>query len=92
MAKKRRVATRRKTADPLGVLGGKREIIPVHDVKGPIYAVVLHQRGSSKARRGKKRGRLQDKPIIIITVGNGGRCVKHEFDEVVYYVCGGSES
>jgi len=29
--------------------------------------------------------------MIIIVVG-GGRCVKHEFDEVIYYVCGGSYS
>jgi hypothetical protein len=97
MAKKQRLK-RRKTADPLGVLGDKGGKIPVHrnDVKGPIYAAVLHPGrtagSSSKPRRGKTSRKLEDKPIIIITVGRGGRCVKHEFDEVVYYVCGGTES
>ncbi len=87
MAKKQRRSQRRKTAGSLGV-------IPVHrnDVKGPIYAVALDPR-SSKSRRGKtRRMETKDKPIIIIVVGRGGRCVKHEFDEVVYWVCGGSES
>jgi uncharacterized membrane protein len=61
-------------------------------VKGPIYAVALDPR-PSKSRRGKTRSmKKKDKPIIIIVVGRGGRCVKHEFDEVVYWVCGGSES
>lgn len=101
MAKKQRLLQRRKTADPLGVLGDKGGIIPVHvnDVKGPIYAVVLDPRGtadsSSKPRRGKTSRimkRKKNKPIIVIVVGNGGRCVKHEFDEVVYWVCGGSYS
>lgn len=70
-------------------------MIPVHpnDVKGPIHAVVLNPRGTgstSKSRRGKAL--KEDKPIIIIVVGRGGRCVKHEFDEVIYWVCGGSYS
>ena len=87
MAKKQRLLQRGKAAGPLGV-------IPVHgnDVKGPIYAVVLDPR-ASKPRRGKTRSmKKKDKPIIIIVVGRGGRCVKHEFDEVIYWVCGGSES
>jgi hypothetical protein len=97
MAKKRRLVKRRKTADPLGVLGDTAGIIPVHrnDLKGPIYAAVLGPRGtadsSSKRRRGTSR-QMVNKPIIIIVVGKGGRCVKHEFAEVIYYVCGGSYS
>jgi len=97
MAKKRRLVKRLKTADPLGVLGDMAGKIPVHrnDLKGPIYATVLDPRGtadsSSKPRRGTSR-MMVPKPIIIIVVGNGGRCKKHEFAEVIYYVCGGALS
>jgi hypothetical protein len=95
MAKKRRLVTRRKTADALGILGDMAGTIPVHrnDLKGPIYATVLDPRGgtSSEPRRGTSR-QMVHKPIIIIVVGKGGRCVKHEFAEVIYYVCGGSLS
>ena len=94
MAKKRKLVKRRKTAGPLGVLGDMAGIIPVHpnDLKGQIYAAVLDPRGtSSKPRRGTSR-HMVPKPIIIIVVGNGGRCVKHEFRDVIYYVCGGSYS
>jgi hypothetical protein len=100
MATKRRRLQRRKTAGPFGVLGDKGRTIPVHvnDVKGPIYAVALDPRGTagpSKSRRGKTARTMKqkkDKPIIIIVVGRGGRCVKHEFDEVIYWVCGGTYS
>ena len=85
---------RRKTVDPLGIIGDKGRVIPVHpnDVKGPIHAVVLEPRGSSKSKRSKSARALKDKPIVIIVVGHGGRCVKHEFDEVIYWVCGGTYS
>lgn len=95
MAKKRRQSQAREAADPLAVLGDMRAMIPVHpkDMEGPIYTVVLDPRGgSSSRRRGKTGKKAPDKPIVIINVGNGGRCVKHEFEEVVYYVCGGTES
>ena len=87
MAKKRRLLQRPKAAGPLGV-------IPVHsnDLNGPIYAVVLDPR-SSKPSRGKTRSmKKKDKRVIVIVVGRGGRCVKHEFDEVIYWVCEGSLS
>ena len=98
MAKKQRLVKRRKPADPLGVLGGKGGIIPIHrdDVKGPMYAVILDPRGTSSKRKGGKTSRTtkqkKDKRVIVIVVGKGGRCVKHEFDEVIYWVCGGSYS
>jgi hypothetical protein len=94
MAKKRKLVKRRQLANPLGLLGDMGTI-PVHpnDLKGPIYATVLDPRGgaSSKPRRGTSR-QMVPKPIIIIVVGNGGRCHKHVFAEVIYYVCGGSYS
>lgn len=87
------MAKQRKPAGPRNDLGAKGRVIPVDadGVKGPVHAVVLEPRRSAKSKGGKALKQAR-KHIIVIVVGNGGRCVKHEFAEVVYWVCGGSLS
>ena len=45
--------------------------------------------GAKQTRKGRSYKQAQRiKPIIIIVVGKGGACVRHERPEATVYICG----